>query len=174
MPAAPEPRYYIIITISIIIITIISSSSCCLIIICSSSIIVIISSIFISSSSRSSSSSSNSSSNSNSNSNRPTAPRPKAAAPRTRPGSDRRSSPPTTGSTLCMYECCVRIEQNIPYQSKKHAMYVKTTQKCTNCVCELNKTYPINRKSIGLHEKNIPHTTPRKHTMLSWPASGYA
>ena len=21
--------------------------------------------------------------------------------------------------------------------------------------------------------KNIPHTTPRKHTMLSWPASGY-
>ena len=35
----------------------------------------------------------------------------------------------------------------IPYQSNKHRGYMN---------------------------KNIPHTTPRKHTMLSWPASGYA
>ena len=49
-----------------------------------------------------------------------------------------------------------------------------TTQKCTNVACELNKniSYQSN-KHRGYMNKNIPHTTPRKHTMLSWPASGY-
>ena len=53
---------------------------------------------------------------------------------------------PTPASTKNT-KSCVRIEQSMPYQSNKHRGYMKT---------------------------HIPHATPRKHTMLSWPASGYA
>ena len=50
-----------------------------------------------------------------------------------------------------------------------------TTQKCTNCACELNKHIPYqSKKHRDYMNTNIPHTTPRTHTMLSWPASGYA
>ena len=54
---------------------------------------------------------------------------------------------PASTKNTKLYIFCVRIETHIPYQS-------------TN--------------TQGLHETSIPHTTPRKHTMLSWPASGYA
>ena len=54
----------------------------------------------------------------------------------------------------------------IPDQSQLKA------QKWTIVACELKKT-PYQSKTQGFHEKNIPHTAPRKHTMLSWPASGY-
>ena len=46
--------------------------------------------------------------------------------------------------------------------------------KCTIVACELNNNIPYQSKTHrGYMNKNIPHTTPRTHTMLSWPASGY-
>ena len=48
------------------------------------------------------------------------------------------------------------------------------TQKCTHFACELTKHIPYQSNNNRVYIlKDIPHTTPRKHTMLSWPASGY-
>ena len=45
------------------------------------------------------------------------------------------------------------------------------TQKCTNIACELTNIPYQSKNHRGSMNKNIPHTTPRKH--ISWPASGY-
>ena len=46
-------------------------------------------------------------------------------------------------------------------------------QKWRNCACELKTHIPNQSKKHRGHMSKTPHTTPRKHTLLSWPASGY-